>query len=85
MRLRHIDIQNIWLKQEFKKGIFHLEYLLSTEMPADRLTKPLTCQKFEAFRSILNIVDITGLVKAITIDGSDWTQTIIDQLQLDIV
>ena len=58
------------MKQEFKKGIFKLEYLPSAEMPADGLTKPLTRQKFEAFRIILNIVDVTRLVKAIT-DVSD--------------
>ena len=51
------------LKQEFKKGIFRLEYLLTSEMPADRLTKALTYQKFEGFKAILNIVDITDCIK----------------------
>ncbi|RSL47581.1 hypothetical protein CEP51_015754, partial [Fusarium floridanum] len=43
-KLRHVDVQNMWLKQEFKK--------------ADGLTKALSRSKFEHFRSMLNLVDI---------------------------
>ncbi|KAJ6436334.1 reverse transcriptase family protein [Purpureocillium lavendulum] len=43
-KLRHVDIQNMWLKQEFRK--------------ADGLTKALSRSKFEHFRSLLNLVDI---------------------------
>ena len=57
-RLRHVDIQNMWLKQEFKKGRFQVEYLSSDQMPADGLTKALPRAKFEHFRSMLNMVDI---------------------------
>jgi hypothetical protein len=62
-RLRHVDIQNMWMKQEFKKGRFILEYLPTSEMPADGLTKNLSRQKFEHFRAILNLQDIQHLVK----------------------
>ena len=68
--LYYIDIQNIWLKQEFKKGIFRLEYLSISEILVDRLTKALTCQKFEGFKAILNIVDITDCIKPA--DSADW-------------
>ena len=57
-RLRHVDIQNMWLKQEYRKGKFFLEYLPTASMPADGLTKALSRQKFEHFRSLLNLRDI---------------------------
>ena len=57
-KLRHVDIQNMWLKQEFKKGRFSVEYLKTDQMPADGLTKALPRSKFERFRSMLNLVDI---------------------------
>lgn len=57
-KLRHVDIQNMWLKQEFKKGRFSVEYLKTDQMPADGLTKALSRSKFERFRSMLNLVDV---------------------------
>ncbi|KAJ6437605.1 reverse transcriptase family protein [Purpureocillium lavendulum] len=57
-KLRHVDVQNMWLKQEFKKGRFLVEYLKTDQMPADGLTKALPRSKFERFRSMLNLVDI---------------------------
>ncbi|KAM4061919.1 reverse transcriptase (RNA-dependent DNA polymerase) [Hirsutella rhossiliensis] len=57
-KLRHVDIQNMWLKQEFKKGRFLVEYLKTDQMPADGLTKALSRAKFEHFRSMLNLTDI---------------------------
>jgi hypothetical protein len=62
IRLRHVDIQNIWLKQEFKKGTFKIEYLPTNLMPADGLTKNLSRQKFEHFRGHLNFADIRFLI-----------------------
>ena len=57
-KLRHVDIQNMWLKQEFRKGRFLVEYLKTDQMPADGLTKALSRSKFEHFRSMLNLTDI---------------------------
>ena len=62
-RLRHVDIQNMWLKQEFKKGRFELSYLPTAEMPADGLTKALSRQQFQHFRSMLNLQDVMDLVQ----------------------
>lgn len=67
-KLRHVDIQNMWLKQEFKKGRFLVEYLQTDKMPADGLTKALSRSKFEHFRSMLNLVDIKREV-----DLREWT------------
>ena len=58
MKLKHIDIHNHWLKQEVqieKIGIF---WVLTMEMPADELTKPLSHQKHEAFIRLLGLVEI---------------------------
>jgi hypothetical protein len=57
-KLRHVDIQNMWLKQEFKKGRFLVEYLKTDQMPADGLTKALSRSKFEHFRTMLGLIDI---------------------------
>jgi hypothetical protein len=53
-KLRHVDIQNMWLKQEHARGSFKITYLPTNDMPADGFTKNLTRQKFEGFRALLN-------------------------------
>jgi hypothetical protein len=57
-KLRHVDIQQMWLKQEFKQGSFQVTYLETTKMPADGLTKPLPRAQFERFREHLNLKDV---------------------------
>ena len=57
-KLRHVDIQNMWLRQEFKKGQFSVAYLPTNDMPADGLTKPLPRQRFEQFVRLLGLVDL---------------------------
>ena len=56
-RLRHVDIQNMWLRQEHAKGIFEVVYLPTNEMPADGLTKYLPKQKLIKFKQLLGIMD----------------------------
>jgi len=62
-KLRHVDIQNMWLRQEYGKGSFLVEYLETNSMPADGLTKNLTRQKFEHFRTLLNLQDTRALIE----------------------
>ncbi|KID96233.1 reverse transcriptase family protein, partial [Metarhizium majus ARSEF 297] len=57
-RLRHVDINSMWLKQEYGKGSFGVAYLPTADMPADRFTKALSRQRFEHFKSLLNLVDL---------------------------
>jgi hypothetical protein len=64
-RLRHVDIQNMWLRQEHSRGSFQVTYLPTKEMPADGLTKSLPRYKFEFFRSMLNLQDIRGKIEEI--------------------
>jgi len=61
-KLKHVDIQNMWLRQEYAKERFQVTYLPTAEMPADGLTKVLPRQKFEHFRSLLNLKDIQSKI-----------------------
>jgi hypothetical protein len=61
-QLKHVDIQNMWLRQEYSKGTFEVVYLPTDKMPADGLTKNLSRQGFEHFRSLLNMYDAHDLL-----------------------
>ena len=54
-KLRHVDIQNMWLKQEYARGNLQVTYLKTSEMPADGLTKALPRQGHERFLAHLNL------------------------------
>jgi hypothetical protein len=54
-RLRHVDIQNMWLRQEHAKGSFEVLYMKTSDMPADGMTKALSAQQFIRFREHLNL------------------------------
>jgi hypothetical protein len=54
-KLRHVDIHNLWARQEHSKGSFEVTYLPTDQMPADGLTKSLGRQAFERFRALLNL------------------------------
>jgi hypothetical protein len=61
-RLRHVDIQNMWLRQEYAKGLFQVKYLETSIMPADGLTKSLTQQQFDKFKQLLNLQYVKELI-----------------------
>jgi hypothetical protein len=67
-RLRHVDIQNLWLRQEYARGKFLITYLPTADMPADGLTKCLPRQKFENFRRLLNLQDTQAIVAPSTVE-----------------
>jgi hypothetical protein len=74
-KLRHVDIHNMWLRQEYGTGRFVVEYLPTADMPADGLTKPFPRQKFEHFRNMLGLVDIRDRLEAdggMDIDDDHW-------------
>lgn len=48
-RTKHIDIQHHYIRDEVSAGRINLTYILTSEMIADGLTKPLTHAKFHEF------------------------------------
>ena len=62
-KLKHIDIHQHWLRQEVQAGHIKLEWVASSNMPADGLTKALHRQKHKQFMAQLNITDIQGLLE----------------------
>jgi hypothetical protein len=61
-KLKHIDIHQHWLRQETAKGTVKINWILTTDMPADGFTKALGPQKHMAFIKQLNIVDVSTLI-----------------------
>jgi hypothetical protein len=52
-RVKHLDLQFYWLRDEVSKGSIHVKHLRTDEMPADVLTKALHREKFQKMVSLL--------------------------------
>jgi hypothetical protein len=61
-KLRHVDIHQMWLRQEVEAGRITVEWKSTTEMPADGFTKLLPRQKHENFVRQLGMKDIRHLI-----------------------
>jgi hypothetical protein len=61
-KLRHVDIHQMWLRQEVDSGRITVEWKPTAEMPADGFTKLLPRQKHENFIRQLGLKDIYHLV-----------------------
>ena len=61
-KLKHVDIQQHWLRQETSKGNIQVEWKSTSEIVADGLTKPLIVQKHNDFLKMINMVDIKGQI-----------------------
>jgi hypothetical protein len=48
-KLRHVDIHQLWVRQEVQAGRLTIEWVQSADMPADGLTKALSGDKHDAF------------------------------------
>ncbi|EAQ84318.1 hypothetical protein CHGG_10722 [Chaetomium globosum CBS 148.51] len=57
-KLRHVDIHNHWLRQEYQRGKIHVKYVPSKKMVADGLTKALNADNHQEFVRMLNLEDI---------------------------
>ena len=57
-KLKHVDIHQHWLRQEVQAKRINIQWVPTSKMPADGLTKPLTRQKQESFIQLLGLVDI---------------------------
>ena len=57
-KLKHVDIHQHWLRQEGQRGHIRIEWVSTSNMVADGMTKPLARQRFEAFIKQLNLQDV---------------------------
>jgi Reverse transcriptase (RNA-dependent DNA polymerase)/Pol polyprotein, beta-barrel domain len=60
--LKHVDVPHLWLRQEVQAGHVFTEYLPTSDMPADGLTKALPRGRLEVFRRQLGLTDIEPLI-----------------------
>lgn len=61
-KLKHIDVAQLWLRQEVQAGRINVDYLPTASMVADGLTKLLSPQKQGIFMNQLGLVDIGGQI-----------------------
>jgi hypothetical protein len=57
-KLRHVDIHQLWLRQEVDEGRVCVKWTPSQDMIADGFTKPLSKQKHQIFISQLGMTDM---------------------------
>ena len=55
-KLKHVDVHQLWLRQEVEAGRIHIKWVPTAQMPADGLTKILPPQKHERFVAHLGLV-----------------------------
>ncbi|EFZ03308.2 Integrase, catalytic core [Metarhizium robertsii ARSEF 23] len=72
-KLKHVDIHNFWLRQIHRDGNITVQWVPTTDMPADGFTKPLSAEKHSHFIKQLGLVDIS-----FRIDPEDASQENID-------
>lgn len=58
--LKHVDIHQHWLRQEYQEGRLHVQWVATADMPADGLTKFLPKGRFNNFVKMLGMVDLTA-------------------------
>jgi len=62
-RLRHVDIQQHWLREAYQLKQINAVWVESASMAADGLTKPLPPQRFVQWvQDVLNMKDVSGEV-----------------------
>jgi hypothetical protein len=58
-KLKHVNVHQLWLRQEVEAGRAHVNWVPTAQMPADGLTKILPPQKHESFVVQLGLVGLT--------------------------
>lgn len=59
-KLKHVDVHQLWLRQEVEEGRIHVKWVPTAQMPADGLTKILPSQKHQNFVKQLGLVRLTA-------------------------
>ncbi len=62
-KLRHIDVAQCWFKEMIQNDHLHVEYLFTTKMIADDLTKLLSSQKHKKFLRHLDLINVRKLIE----------------------
>ncbi|KAI2685533.1 hypothetical protein LCP963914a_4860 [Penicillium roqueforti] len=65
-KLRHVDINRCWMKQEVSAGRVYVDWVPTAAMPADGLTKALTKQKQGHFRELVGMRDVGHMIRHMT-------------------
>ena len=60
--IRHLNIGDLWIRQEQREGRIQVTWVNSDKMDADGLTKPLSKGKFDQFVKRLGMRDIRSLI-----------------------
>ena len=63
-KLRHVDIHQHWLRQEYAERRVSFRWRPTKEMIADGLTKALQRQRFDTFVKMIGMVDIKERLEA---------------------
>ena len=58
IKLKHVDIQNHWLCQEYQQSCITVHYIESKSMIADNLMKALLLNSHHWFLDQMNLIDI---------------------------
>jgi len=78
-KLKHVDIHNLWLRQIHRDGKITVQWVPTTDMPADGFTKPLSAEKHSHFVKQLGLVDISSRIDPEYASGEDIDQ---DDIQI---
>ena len=62
-KLRHVNIHNHWLRQEYAEQRVLFDWTPTRDMIADGLTKALSPQQHEAFVKLIKLDDITQRIE----------------------
>jgi hypothetical protein len=62
-KVKHVDIHQLWVRQEVAAGHLNVKWIATTDMPADGLTKALPQQKFVEFVKQCGLIDIKQILQ----------------------
>ena len=62
-KVKHVDIHQLWIRQEVEASQLNVVWVPTDKMPADGLTKILPKQKYREFVRQLGLVDITNRIR----------------------